>query len=1313
MQAQPKQAEPALGKWANKLSVKQVPEPAPKAALAQAAAPQEIASEAAAAVQETEQEAEKSTDLPTATEAEALEVEDAQDETKEDSKVEKEEADSCRVAAAEEVPAVEEVREKQESSPSVVQEQKAKPPASPALSFSKQLASPALSASRDPVLGNGNNLPRRALIGKWAGAKPLAASLANGVPAAESTPATRSRANSQCPVAPSVEVTAATNAVTAEVLAEPAIAPETPVEAAVAPIVKEELPLLSAVPTEAPVVKEELPLPLPVPTEDKASAVAAAPAVVLDLNGPPPAAARDLPRRAPAGKWAAGRPTLAPQPAVAVQPPVWPARPAAAKAAAAVSDSKPQEEEEEKEEVEEEAASAVAVTETATPTQDGAVDAAPTPSAEEVAAVEVAVVEVAAVQEEEKPHEEVRECRPEEEVVAEKFPALSEQKEPKEPKEAKEEAAAEKAVEAQASEVATPTKSGAWSRPLASAWAKPLNLKAEVAKPAAKKVPAVARPKEAAPQADAPSTKPSATEVATDRPAAPKAEAEDEYEFVDDQEDEETKAEEKRVVEEPAPVAPVVAEQPEEPEEPEEPATFQPPRRVPVGSKWGTPLRLNAEPAVKAQPATEQPATQAAAVTVEEKEPKTDAEKAAEDFLEADEEAEEAEKKEEKEEKAVEEVEEEDTVDEEEAEEAEEADTMDEEEDEEEEDQPRQRVVRVDSAPEEDEEADADTVDEDDQVLDADVRVAAQGLGVQPSIGSRAKPSVDCASEDIETADSSGTGLGKGDAERSDEERSDEAGSSFGSVPSAQERATARRAEDAEEAADSDPEAAGRSGSRSGNVPAAAVDAAAPISLRPTRGKPAGKTSLLSGTSGYLGPRPAKAAPGPNTDAMVLRVAEMLSWRDVSDEKPSVVHCVAMVHDVAAAAPPTPSRMQQQQQRGSGDAGKGIDRRDSRGSMPPRTPKGGSGTGMRRRGEQDDFEAAQQKLLKLTSSDDLDETVIVTRRIRAVLNKLTLEKFGPLLQQLTECGISTQEHLEILMHEVMEKATTQHHFIAMYTDLCVHMQQWCTENQIGDKEKGSFKRILLNECQNSFERYLKPPDHPKELSDQDREIAEVKYKTLMIGNIRFVGSLLSKNMVASQVILAVTHELLNKPGIPEALECLCAFLTTIGGMFDKPDWKHRLALNTVFHEIKKLTKDTSHTARLRCLLSDVLDLRATGWQDQKLATKSQAGPMTLEEVHNKAWNEQQQHDNGARSGGSRGGGGGQRSGGGGQQSRGSGTGASSGGWHQVGKPATGNGGVPKSPANSGGVSCSFGRWTKQHVSDGISPEAPQRRRWRR
>ena len=51
------------------------------------------------------------------------------------------------------------------------------------------------------------------------------------------------------------------------------------------------------------------------------------------------------------------------------------------------------------------------------------------------------------------------------------------------------------------------------------------------------------------------------------------------------------------------------------------------------------------------------------------------------------------------------------------------------------------------------------------------------------------------------------------------------------------------------------------------------------------------------------------------------------------------------------------------------------------------------------------------------------------------------------------------------------KATTQHHYIQMYTKLCVNMHQWLTENPISglSAEKG-FKRILLNQCQESFEQ---------------------------------------------------------------------------------------------------------------------------------------------------------------------------------------------------------------------------------------------------
>jgi len=109
-------------------------------------------------------------------------------------------------------------------------------------------------------------------------------------------------------------------------------------------------------------------------------------------------------------------------------------------------------------------------------------------------------------------------------------------------------------------------------------------------------------------------------------------------------------------------------------------------------------------------------------------------------------------------------------------------------------------------------------------------------------------------------------------------------------------------------------------------------------------------------------------------------------------------------------------------------------------------------------------------------------------------------------------------------------------------------------------------------------------------------------------------------MVGSQVILAITNALLAKPMVPEALECLAAFLTAVGSIFDgRQDWKHRKELNNVFAELDRISQDTEKVpARIRCLFSDVLDLRSAGWKDQKQATKDMDGPMTLHEVHLRA-----------------------------------------------------------------------------------------------
>ncbi|CAE7353302.1 EIF4G1, partial [Symbiodinium sp. KB8] len=195
---------------------------------------------------------------------------------------------------------------------------------------------------------------------------------------------------------------------------------------------------------------------------------------------------------------------------------------------------------------------------------------------------------------------------------------------------------------------------------------------------------------------------------------------------------------------------------------------------------------------------------------------------------------------------------------------------------------------------------------------------------------------------------------------------------------------------------------------------------------------------------------------------------------------------------------------------------------------------------------------------KSGSSDSTDEEI--ARRMKSILNKLTLEKFDDLYRQLTECGITKEDHIRILMQEVFEKATTQHHFVEMYTSLCVHFNDWCSEHL----KVGKFKHVLLDQCQASFEANLSDP--PKEMSPkkkaaatpeelEEHEEKRQRYRLRVMGNIRFIGQLLVKKMVASKILTACTTALL-KEASQSSLEALASLLTITGKEFDLPTWQH-------------------------------------------------------------------------------------------------------------------------------------------------------------
>ncbi|CAK0874867.1 unnamed protein product [Prorocentrum cordatum] len=243
--------------------------------------------------------------------------------------------------------------------------------------------------------------------------------------------------------------------------------------------------------------------------------------------------------------------------------------------------------------------------------------------------------------------------------------------------------------------------------------------------------------------------------------------------------------------------------------------------------------------------------------------------------------------------------------------------------------------------------------------------------------------------------------------------------------------------------------------------------------------------------------------------------------------------------------------------------------------------------------------AAQQRTRR-GGVPDGDASQQVERKLKSILNKLTLTNFASLCQQLLDCGAwCSTAHLELLIGELFEKATTQHHFIDMYADLCVVLHDHFAANPpVGADSSFNFKRLLLSACQASFERHLAPPEGLDRLGGEERTEAEFRYKTTMLGNIRFVGALLVRRILASKVLLAIIAELLSSP-TREALEALTALLVVVGPSFDSDEWVHKDKLDAVFAEMQATADRPSCEKRSRCLLKDVLDMRRQGWRDRR------------------------------------------------------------------------------------------------------------------
>ncbi|KAI3867281.1 hypothetical protein MKW98_001715 [Papaver atlanticum] len=237
----------------------------------------------------------------------------------------------------------------------------------------------------------------------------------------------------------------------------------------------------------------------------------------------------------------------------------------------------------------------------------------------------------------------------------------------------------------------------------------------------------------------------------------------------------------------------------------------------------------------------------------------------------------------------------------------------------------------------------------------------------------------------------------------------------------------------------------------------------------------------------------------------------------------------------------------------------------------------------------------------------------ILRRVRGILNKLTVEKYTLLRNQLIDSGITTPSILHGVASLILNKALAEPMFCPLYAFLCSKL---CVYGQLPsfplDEHGGeeiTFRRILLNECQQVFEH-------------ENVKVAEIRQQIVTgslsrdlgwrrnLGFIKFVCELSKKKIMPLKITLFIVMQLMQHDDVEINVEAVCLLLNTTGKKLDQLGAMvpKKIELNdespNLYHTCHEACVDwlkdvlTTHPqleTRMKFMIHNLLDLRANNW----------------------------------------------------------------------------------------------------------------------
>ncbi|KAI0943850.1 hypothetical protein AcV7_001829 [Taiwanofungus camphoratus] len=285
---------------------------------------------------------------------------------------------------------------------------------------------------------------------------------------------------------------------------------------------------------------------------------------------------------------------------------------------------------------------------------------------------------------------------------------------------------------------------------------------------------------------------------------------------------------------------------------------------------------------------------------------------------------------------------------------------------------------------------------------------------------------------------------------------------------------------------------------------------------------------------------------------------------------------------------------------------------------------------------------------------DTDVPEVVDRKVRALLNKLTMERFDSISDQIIAWANKSEKErdgrtLIQVIRLVFKHATDEATWSEMYARLCRKMMEQISSKVQDDGIKSAegkpiaggqlFRKYLLNRCQKDFKRgwvakevtaaaaaatkasedqAVKAAAEKNNTAEEsvflDEYYAAQKAKRQGLGLIKFIGELFKLQMLTERIMHECVKKLLGNVENPEEeeIESLCKLLTTVGKLLDTQ--KARAHMDVYFSRMRKLAKNPNVNSRTQFMLQDVIELRERNWVPRNAIT----APTTIVAVHEAA-----------------------------------------------------------------------------------------------